>query len=78
MVAGNFSTLRLLVGNKFHQLSLYLTVWNQIRLLFSWTQIRLLFSSMPKSVIDVIIYIQQMVAADNIFRCIFFVADKGF
>ena len=31
----------------------------------------------PKSVLDVSIYMQQMTSADNIFRCIFFVAGEG-
>ena len=32
---------------------------------------------MQQLVVDVSIYMQQMTSADNIFRCIFFVAGEG-
>ena len=42
-----------------------------------WTQIRLLFASILNSSVMLGNYLQQTTSADDIFRCIFFLALKG-
>ena len=53
---------------------LWQTVWTQIRLVCSWST---LFASILNSSVMLGNYLQQTTSADDIFRCIFFLALKG-